>query len=508
MRRVFYKNLFHKNSTDKSICTSGTLRRLSALFLCGVLLFSQSLTASAAPSEIELRLEQQRAMPIQSNQIANWPAGPVVNAESAILMELETGTILYAKNIHQKQYPASTTKILTTLIASERCSMDEIVEISQEAVSDTPRNSNHIALDAGEALTVEQCLNAILIRSANEAAFALAEHIAGDSWHNFPEIMNQRAKELGCLNSNFVNPNGLPDENHYTTAYDLAMIGRAFFANDMLCKITLKRRLEIPASDLQPDDILENNAMQIIPGGQYAYDYLVGCKTGYTDTARSCLVSCAERAGMKLICVVLHDESPQQYEDTISLFEYGFSNFEKVNVSQTETKYDIDNIGLFYGDNDIFGNSAPILSLNRDDYIILPRTIAFEDAESSISYDTANETQAAVITYSYHGVDIGSVRVNFSAGSNGGAYMFDSPSDESSVSDSDEKNAPVIYVNVIRVLLGMAAAGVVVFLIALIRVLLKNYEFSHRNSRRTWRKERRRRAKKSKRANRFRDFDL
>ena len=183
-------------------------------------------------------------------------------------------------------------------------------------------------------------------------------------------------------------------------------------------------------------------------------------------------------------------------------------NTASVNVSQTETKYDIDNIGLFYGDNDIFGNSAPILSLNRDDYIILPRTIAFEDAESSISYDTANETQAAVITYSYHGVDIGSVRVNFSAGSNGGAYMFDSPSDESSVSDSDEKNAPVIYVNVIRVLLGMAAAGVVVFLIALIRILLKNYEFSHRNSRRTWRKERRRRAKKSKRANHFRDFDL
>ena len=500
MRRDSYRK-----SLNNHIYTA--LRRLFTAFCAGALFFSQGLAAFAEPSETEQRLEQQRAMPIQSNQVANWPMGPVVNAESAILMEMETGTVLYAKNIHQKQYPASTTKILTTLIASEQCSMDEIVKISQEAVSDTPRDSNHIALDAGEALTMEQCLNAILIRSANEAAFALAEHIAGDSWHNFPEIMNQRAKELGCINSNFVNPNGLPNEDHYTTAYDLAMIGRAFFANEMLCKITLTRRLEIPASDLQPDDILENNAMQIIPGGQYAYDYLVGCKTGYTNAARSCLVSCAERDGMKLICVVLHDESPQQYEDTISLFEYGFSNFEKVNVSQTETKYNIDNIGLFYGDNDIFGSSTPILSLNRDDYIILPRTISFEDVESSISYDTANENQAAVITYAYHGVDIGSVRVNLSANRNG-TYMFDPLPGGNGVSDSDAQDSPVIYVNVIRVLLGMAAAGAIVFLIALIRMLLKNYEFSHKNARRIWRKERRRRTKKSKRANRFRDYDF
>ncbi len=499
-------NLLYKNISKVHMHIP--LRGLLAAFCTGVLAVSLPLTAYAEPSETELRLEQQRAMPIQSNEIANWPIGPTVSAESAVLMEAETGTVLYAKNIHQKQYPASTTKILTTLIASERCSMDEIVNISQEAVSDTPRDSNHIALDAGEALTMEQCLNAILIRSANEAAFALAEHIAGGSWHDFAAIMNQRAKELGCLNSNFVNPNGLPDENHYTTAYDLAMIGRAFFSNEMLCKITLTKRLEIPASDLQPDNIVENNAMQIIPGGQYAYDYLVGCKTGYTDTARSCLVSCAERDGMKLICVVLRDESPYQYEDTISLFEYGFSNFEKVNVSQTETKYDIDNVGLFYGGNDIFGSSAPILSLNRDDYIILPRTISFEDVQSSISYDTANENQAAVITYTYQGIDIGTVGVNLSVNQSD-KYMFAPLPGESSDTDTEPEtqDSPVIYVNVLRVLLGMAAAGAVVFAIALIRLLSKNYEFSHKNTRRTWQRERRRRNKRTRRANPFRDFD-
>ncbi len=195
---------------------------LITAILTGILLGNSSLTASAS-SDAELRLETHRAMDIQSNEIQNWPTGPVVGAESAILMEAETGTILYSKNIHQQQYPASTTKILTALIASERCGMDEIVTFSNDAVFDTPRDSSHIAMNPGEELTMEQSLNAILIRSANEVCYAVAEHITGTTdWQVFSDIMNERASELGCLNSHFVNPNGLPDENHYTTAYDLA----------------------------------------------------------------------------------------------------------------------------------------------------------------------------------------------------------------------------------------------------------------------------------------------
>ena len=481
-------------------------RLLTAVISCGLFLV-QGLTVLAEPSEAERRLEAQRAMEIQSNQVENWPIGPVVGAEAAILMEAETGTILYSKNIHKHEYPASTTKLLTTLIAIEQCSMDDIVPITQEAVSDTPRDSNHIALDAGEALTLEQCLNAVLIRSANEAAFALGAYIAEGSWHDFADIMNERAEELGCLNSHFVNPNGLPDDDHYTTAYDLAMIGRAFFANEMLCQITLTRRLEIPASDLQPDNILEINNMQIIPGGQYEYQYLIGCKTGFTNASRSCLVSAAERDGMKLICVVLRDEAPYQYEDTISLFEYGFSNFEKVNVSQTETKYDIDNTGLFYSGNDIFGSSSPILSLNKNDYIIIPRTATFDDLDSTISYDETNPNQAAVITYTYQGVDIGSVRVNFTVNQSGN-HLFDAVDDEDNNETSEKNDAPVIYVNVIRVLLGMAAAAVIAFIVLLVKRILKNYQISIGGRRRNWRRDKRHRRKKAKRPNRFRDFDF
>ncbi len=474
----------------------------TALACAGVLFVHSGLTASAA-SETELALENNRAMPIQSNEVANWPTGPVVGAESAILMELETGAVLYEKNIHMKEYPASTTKILTTLIASELCSMDEIVTFSHDAVFDTPRDSSHIAMDVGQELTMEQCLNAILIRSANEVSFAVAEHITGTTdWSVFAEMMNERAAELGCLNSHFANPNGLPDENHYTTAYDLAMIGRAFFSNEMLCKITLTRRMEFPATDKLPKGKLEVNLMQIIPGGKYAYEYLVGCKTGYTDSARSCLVSCAEKDGMKLICVVMRDEAPYQYEDTIALFNYGFNNFDKVNVSQSETKYNIDNTGLSYSGNDIFGNSHPILTLNKNDYVILPKTTSFSELDSVISYETQSENQAAVITYTYHDVYIGSVSLNFAEDQEDTSSLFNTPEDVPEKQDSS-----FIFINIVKILGILIAVGVIGIVIILIKLLLKNFSFAG-HGRRAWKKQNRRRRRKGRRANRFRDYDF
>ena len=477
----------------KHPCFHKCIRKYIKIFTiaacAGSLLFHSAIHSLAEPTAEE-RLEANRSLEIQSNEIPDWPIGPVVGAEAAILMEAETGTILYAKNIHQQEYPASTTKILTALLASELCEMDEIVTFSRKAVFDTPRDSNHIAMDVGQALTMEQCLNAILIRSANEVAYAVAEHISGSTeWQDFGDIMNTRAAALGCVDSHFANPNGLPDDNHYTSAYDLAMIGRAFFANEMLCKITLSRRLEIPASDKLPQSKLELNKMQIIPSGEYAYEYLVGCKTGYTQAARSCLVSCAEKNGMKLICVVLKDESPNQYEDTISLFEYGFANFERAKVAQLETKYNIDNTGLFYSGNDIFGNSQPLLTLNQEDYIILPKTISFEDATSDISYETSNEKQAAVIFYTYAGVSIGSVRVNYVANQED-SFVFNALPEDAILEEESDK--PVIYVNktwIIRVL------AVIIFIIVIrifIYILRKNFAFPGRDRRRRGRRRRRR----------------
>lgn len=535
------KDLFMQFFRHFSYRTIFTKAVLGISALC--LLASQGLCVSATTIKEE-NIAHNQSLAIQSNAVENWPTGPVVSAESAILMDADTGAILYAKNIHQQEYPASTTKILTTLIASERCSMDEIVDFSYDAVHDIDPGSNHIAIEPGEQLTMEECLNAILIRSANEVSFAVAEHISGTTWQDFAPIMNERAKELGCVDSNFVNPNGLPNENHYTSAYDLAMIGRAFFANEALCKMTMTHMLHILPSERQPDDIMEVNKMELIPGGKYAYPYLVGCKTGYTDVARSTLVSCAEKDGMKLICVVMKDENPNYYEDTIALFDYGFSNFQRVNISQTETKYNIENAGSFYSGNDIFGNSKPILELNQTDSITLPNTITFQDAVSSISYDNTEPGQVAVITYTYNDVVLGTASLDFTAAEMGSSVFRGNteetteattestqngepqsvPTGESNIETTEtagdktdnaggipaatqetdpeeESNASggpaVIFINVVKVFFCILGVAVLIFLAFLLRAVIKNYHFAHRSTRLTWRFNRRRNRSRS-----------
>ncbi len=467
-----------------------------------------SLTIGVLPvqaSEKEDLILANQAVLVESNQWTDWPTGPIVSAESAILMEAETGIILYEKNIHKQQYPASTTKILTTLIAMENCALDEMVTFSYKATHDIDPGSNHVGIDADEQLPMEDCLKAILIRSANEVSFGVAEHIAGGSWETFAPIMNERAKELGCLHSNFVNPNGLPHEEHVTTAYDLAMIGRAFFANDLLCKMTLTKQLHLYPTEHQPDEIWENNSMALLPGKEYAYDYIVGCKTGYTNAARSCLVSCAEKDGLKLICVVLRDEAPLQYEDTIALFEYGFGNFEKRNVSQNETRYNIDTNNFFYNDNDIFGSSQALLNLNKDDYIILPKNSTFEEVESTISYDTTSETEAAHITYTYHGKYIGEASIDFALG-NKADYQFElsngeditssaeansSASDNRTSADKDktsqadsEEEPSFFFINWRKILIVAGILAGLVLIGAVILSILNNYQINPKGSNR------------------------
>lgn len=497
-----------------------------SLFLSLCLCQSPAMEAHAVP--VLTNVEDRLAIPVKTNEIENWPIGPEVTAQSAILMDADTGVILYAKNVHEQLYPASTTKILTCLIAAETCDLDEIVTFSADAIYST--EGSHIAIDVGEQLTMEECLNAILIASANDVSFGVAEHITGTNWKDFAAIMNERAAELGCVDSNFVNPNGLPNEEHYTSAYDLATIGRAFFANELLCKISSTPLLELLPTDHQPDHILERSKNQLFKGQTYEYEYLVGSKTGYTSAAKSTLVSCAEKDGMKLIAVVMVEDSPAQFADTIALFNYGFSNFERVNISERETRFHIDNTSFFYSNNDIFGSSKPILSLNATDSIILPKTIAFEDITSEISYDTGTEGQAALITYTYNDVFLGSASIDF-ADNTGNTYTFEQGAMQPAPTETKETKPTekVVFVNVIKVIIGIGIFAGAAILIALIVSFFKNYQFGtrERNDRRSWLKEQRRkrnryqishyrhkraersrRRRRPKRPNRFRDYDF
>lgn len=446
----------------------------------------------AAPRDYRQEAEDRKLMPIESNEIPGWPEGPAIGAEGAILIEADTGTVLYAKNIHEKLYPASVTKILTTLIATEECELDEIVTFSHDAIFSIPYDSSHIAIDVDEQLTVDQCLQAILIASANEVANGLGEHVAG-SMEAFAEKMNERARELGCLNSNFVTTNGLHDENHYTTAYDLAMIGRYFFANELLCKYASTSRLHIPPSDRQPDDIVAWCKNELYEGRPHEYEYLVASKTGYTDTSRQTLVSCAEKDGMKLICVILKEESPNQYQDTVDLFNYGFSNFQKINVSQTETKFNIDNASFFYSNNDIFGNSQPILSLNPDSCIVLPKTADFPDAVSSISYENAETGTVGTITYTYNDTFVGTATIDLAVNTSA-SYKFDTTGTDGEMTETvveeevEKGEETIIFLNIKNILLAIVGIAGITILIIFVTAIIRNYQFGGRRPKRRRRK--------------------
>ena len=476
------KQFLYRNHLPQKICFTLLFSLLVPVFF--------SFPVYAVP-DYRAEAEARKSLPVESNSIPNWPVGPSIGAEGAILMDADSGAILYAKNIHEKLYPASTTKILTTLIAAENCSLDEIVTFSHDAVFSVPIDGSKISIDEGEELTMEQCLAAILICSANEVSNAVAEHVAG-SMDAFAAMMTERAKELGCVDSNFVNANGLHDDNHYTSAYDLATIGRAFFANELLCKYASTKQLHIPPTDKQPDDIVENSKNQLYEGRTYSYEYLVGSKTGYTNESRQTLVSCAEKNGMKLICVILKEESPYQYEDTLALFDYGFSNFTKINISEEETKYNINNSSFFYSENDIFGNSQPILSLDKEDSIILPNTARFEETESTISYDNVEEGEVAVITYTYQGQYVGKATLNYDTKTNS-SYYFNSQVSEEPIEEV-EKEENVITVNVLTVILWVVGIAALIIVLIILYAFVNSYHFSgyrKKRSRKRRKKERR-----------------
>lgn len=478
--------------------SKGFLSALCAVSICFTSFLAFPLSAHATTTDFAAQAEAYKELPVQSNEIENWPDGPVVSAEAAILMEANTGTILYAKNIDEKMYPASTTKILTCLIATEQADLNDIVTMSDEAVFSVPADGSKIWLDSGEQITVDQALQAILIASANDASNGIAELIGG-SLDGFAEIMNERAKELGCTNSHFVNANGLYDDNHYTTAHDLAMIGRAFFSNELLCKYSSTPKLHLTPTATQPDDIIEFSKNKLYEGAEYEYEYLVGSKTGYTDEARQTLVSCAEKNGMKLICVVFKEETPYQYEDTINLFNYGFANFQTINISESDSEYVIDNANFFNTDNDIFGSSKPILSLDKNGYIVIPNTAELSDTESSISYDVTEENQIASIDYTYNGVAVGSIAVNL-ASESVATYQFDSAVNDTSITDTEEATDTVIFINVKVVILWILGIAGLLAAIFIIRALMNNYNFA--------KKHRRHLRKKRRRYKGFRDIDF
>ena len=259
-----------------------------------------------------------------------------ISAESAVLIDSSSERILYSKNEATKMYPASTTKILTAILAIENCKLDDIVTVPYEAIASIPSGYSVAALQAGEQLTVEQLLKVMLVHSANDAANVLAYHVSG-SLEVFASLMNQKVADLGLSNTHFTNPSGMQNENHYTTAYDLALIMKYCMKNSTFRTLSSLKSCTIPATNKYEERIFKTTNELLIYDNRdvqsnYYYKYAIAGKTGYTTEAKNCLVSVSNKDGFELICVVLAsgiygNNLSGKFLDTKALFDYGYSNY-------------------------------------------------------------------------------------------------------------------------------------------------------------------------------------
>lgn len=432
-------------------------KNILAVLLAIIVFFSNLITVSCEERE--------------TTEIPNWPGAPEISAEAAILLEANTGIILYSKNIHKHMYPASTTKIMTALLAAENCEMDETVKFSYDAVFSLESGSSNIGIDPGQYMPMEECLYGLLTASANEVANAIGEHVSG-SMDAFVSDMNKRAKELGLEDTHFMNASGLHDSEHYTSAYDLALIAKEFFENDYLLKIGNTPSHHFEPSEGQPDDFYIRNKHKLI-NGEIAYAGIKGGKTGYTEKAGETLVTMCEQNGMKLICVVMKDESPEQFNDTVKLFDYGLSNFKVTNISENETGYSIKSNDFFPTSVDILGSSKQILELDTDNYIIMPTNITFKDLERTISYDTLYDNEVVYIYYSYHGVDLGYGIVKINEG-NVKTSVFDEELQEVQEEVKVEKITPT-YINVVDIAKWVVIVGAIIIALSFLVSFFINY---------------------------------
>lgn len=333
-----------------------------------------------------------------------WPDNISIQAEGGIVMDADTGTILYGKNAHTAYYPASITKILTALIVIERCDLDEMVTFSHNAVYNVEEGSKSAGLDEGDVLSVRDCLYALLLQSANESANALAEHVAG-SVEAFADIMNARAASLGCQDSHFANPSGLNDPNHYTSAYDMALIGRAALNNETFMGIDSTLYYDLPATKRNRE------GLRIYPGHKMIkknmpeyYSGALGGKTGYTSIAGNTLVTFARRDGMTLVAVVLNGHA-SHYVDTKAMLNFGFKNFLTVSAADFDTDFtSVENDMVIAG---LSPTGLSGLELEPNMKITIPKDAAFDAVTSQLAYDlTADDPPGSIARVQYYWNDL------------------------------------------------------------------------------------------------------
>lgn len=377
-------------------------RRILAAVLAAALAAAPS-AAVRADEETDAPMDQREierqtayAIPPDTNSLAGWPQGPSVYGDSAIVMDMDSGAIVYGKQIDKRHYPASITKLLTALVALENSQLTDEVLFSDDSVSFLEYGDAHIGMTPGEIISMEDAYYGMLLASANEVSYAVAENVGrlmGGDYNTFIQKMNDRSAELGCTGSHWMNANGLHDENHYTTAHDMALITSAVYQYDEYREVVQTLSHTIPPTNLVNESrTFQQNHKMLWPKNDNYYEYCTGGKTGYTDQARTTLVTTADNGNLRLAAVVLYDFGNDAYIDTRAMFDYVYNNFSKVMLADQETPEEID----AYSEN--------------DSYVLLPAGIEFGDLEKEIEI-TDEQSREGTVTYTYQGQKVGSAGV-------------------------------------------------------------------------------------------------
>ncbi len=414
----------------------------------------------------------------------SWPADTGIQAEAGIVMDADSGAVLFGQNIHETYPPASITKILTALIVLEHSGLDETVTFSETAMMSVESDSgNKLSLVAGDQMTVEDCLYSLLLISVNQAANALAEHVAG-SIPAFVDMMNAKLEELGCEESHFDNPSGLNGDTQYVSAYDMALIAQAAYKNETLLKINSTLTHTIAPITNNPDGVSFRTEHRLLytddPSSPFYFPAAVAGKTGYLLKAGNTLVTYAESDGRKIISVILkgqQGQTRQYFLDGRELLDFGFRSFQNLNIAENETRY-------VTGDETVELDTgtfkASDLMIETERVLTLPNGASFADAElslESIGSLPGNHPGSAValLKYTYDERVIGTaylmakdgVAVNGTLADESAEDSPDLQNPDSTPSSSDDavkhtgsrSLAPVLITFLVILLVGLAAGG-------------------------------------------------
>lgn len=383
-------------------------------------------------------------MPMTAFAKPDWPSDTGIESEAGIVMDADSGAVLFGQNIHVQKAPASITKILTALVVIENSSLDDTITFSHDAVYNVEDGSgNKNAIEEGDTLSVRDCLYLLLMRSSNQAANALAEHVGG-SRDGFVKMMNEKTAELGCENSHFANPSGLNDDTQLTSVYDMALIASAAYKNDTLLTISKDKSYRLPATKNNPDGVTIQPEHKLLittdTESPNYYPYAVAGKTGYTSIAGQTLVTYAIKDDRRQIAVTMKSTQATHYQDTIALMDFGFLRFKNVNISENETEYTSGDQPVQIGDNSYQPSD---LSMDTLAVITLPKDASFADAEKTVVTDLpedAPQGAVALLSYKYNDRKIGQVYLISASAAEAEANGETASDDGNTASDSAASN--------------------------------------------------------------------